>query len=222
MGRRLRPCRCNGTNEKRLQCICFQAKTDAMTRPQSGKRSGSDPITLDQNRMDSIMKKYLIAMACVAAGLMGVQSASAQCADGSCSVGGIGGDGMTQPVCGCRPNGLRDRFSPRPEYTYSPAGHRAGWEHSWNQNRAAVTSWHGCNSYWRFGTPTALVVPPTAAFQSSYGWGVGQVRSLPINHQFQKAGGYGMGNGAGNFAPTPYWPSNTEQFGVYPVRGPWH
>jgi len=31
-------------------------------------------------------------------------------------------------------------------------------------------------------------------------------------------GPYGGGVG---FLPTPYWPSDTRQFGIYPVRGPW-
>jgi hypothetical protein len=27
--------------------------------------------------------------------------------------------------------------------------------------------------------------------------------------------------GGAEIHPTPYWPSHTDQFGVYPVRGPW-
>lgn len=175
------------------------------------------------------MKKYLLALAVVAGGLMGVQSAQAQCSGGcssGCGVVTSGAYGMTQPVCTGRRAGyryaLRDRYSPRPLYTYGANGVRASWENVWNQNRAQQTSWHGAYQYWRWGTPTALVVPPTAAFQSSYAWGVGQTRSMPINHQFQKAAGFGVGSGEGVGAPTPYWPSNTEQFGVYPVRGPWN
>lgn len=30
-----------------------------------------------------------------------------------------------------------------------------------------------------------------------------------------------MGEGGGMFQATPYWPSHTDQFGVYPVRSPW-
>ena len=29
------------------------------------------------------------------------------------------------------------------------------------------------------------------------------------------------GGGGGVFKATPHWPSHTDQFGVYPVRGPW-
>ena len=28
-------------------------------------------------------------------------------------------------------------------------------------------------------------------------------------------------SGGGVFKATPYWPTHTDQFGVYPVRGPW-
>ena len=168
------------------------------------------------------MRKFILAAAMIAAGLMS-QSAFAQCSGGC----GVGGDGMTQPTCAIPGTGLfyaaRDPYSPHPLYAYGPAGRRASWEHSWNQNRMQSTSWHGSHNYWRWGTPTALVVPPTAAFQSQYAWGVGQVRSMPINHQFGRAQGFGgAGAGEGMFGNTPYWPSNTSQFGVYPVRGPWN
>ncbi len=168
------------------------------------------------------MKKYFLAMAVIAGGIMGLQPLHAQ----QVATAGVQGEyGMTQPVCvdgRARPLGLahRDPYSPHPHYAYSRRGVNASWENSWNQNRAQVTPWHGGYSYWRWGTPTALVVPPTAAFQTSYGWGVGQTQSMPINHQFNKATG-GRRNDAG-FRPTPYWPSHTGQFGVYPVRAPWN
>lgn len=80
--------------------------------------------------------------------------------------------------------------------------------------------WH--NGYYdpAWGQPIALVVPPTAEFQSNYGWGVGGTRVAPIYHQFSRP--YpGYGTGWGNFLPTPNWPSDTQQFGVYYIRGPW-
>lgn len=178
------------------------------------------------------MKRYFLAAAVLGTALLMPQASQAQCeTGGSCSgggqmMGGSGEYGMTQPVCTDKRLGgslfaFHDRYSPYPHYAYGRNGVRASWEHSWNQNRAQITPWHGGHQYWRFGTPTALVVPPTAAFQTSYAWGVGQTRSMPINHQFGKAQGFGSGPGTG-FAPTPYWPSNTEQFGVYAVRGPWN
>jgi hypothetical protein len=89
--------------------------------------------------------------------------------------------------------GAHDHFSPRPVYAYSHAGIDATRMNQWNQNQAAIYPWHGNYSYWRWGVPTALVVPPTAVFQSA---------------------------APGTFPAKPYWPNSTNQFGVYPVRAP--
>lgn len=117
---------------------------------------------------------------------------------------------------------LRDPYSPHRYYSYSNQGIQAGLTHQWNQQEAAARPWHGDYNYWRWAEPTALVVPPTAAYHSTYAWGVGQTRSTPIHHQFGRQGA-GMINagGEGMFSNTPYWPSSTEQFGIYPVRAPW-
>lgn len=118
----------------------------------------------------------------------------------------------------------RNHFSPHRLYTYTNQGVNAQVTHHWNQNEAMSRPWHEDYNYWRWQQPTALVVPPTAAYESSYAWGVGQVRSTPIHSQFSGAGGgascggVGGGMGASN---SPYHPSSTRQFGVYPVRGPW-
>jgi hypothetical protein len=81
--------------------------------------------------------------------------------------------------------------------------------------------WHGGYYDAAWGTPVALVVPPTAANQTKMGWGVGNTRVVPINHQFERNyPGPGTYNRA-DFLPTPPWPSDTDQFGVYYVRGPW-
>ncbi len=104
---------------------------------------------------------------------------------------------------------------------HQSCGERAAAVHAWNQRMAAQTSWHANYNNWRWGAPAALVVPPTAAFQTSYGWGVGQTRSLPIYHQYGRNPAAAMSAGGGAYANTPYWPSNTQQFGIYPVRGPW-
>ena len=115
---------------------------------------------------------------------------------------------------------LKDDFSPHPFYAYNSGGRQAARMHEWNKYMGQQRPWHGGYNYWRWNAPTALVTPPTAAFQSSYAWGVGQTRSVPINHQFGTMNP-GGGAGSGSFSQTPYLPSSTEQMGVYPVRAPW-
>jgi len=94
---------------------------------------------------------------------------------------------------------------------------------------AARTSWHAPYYHTMYGRPIALVVPPTANMQSHYGWGVTNTRISPIYPQFQRAypgdfqggfPGYVQGE-ACPFKPTPRWPADTGQFGVYYIRGPW-
>ncbi len=115
----------------------------------------------------------------------------------------------------------RDSFHPHPYYAYSKAGIDASRVDQWNRVRASQTAWHGQHNYWRFNAPTALVVPPTASFQSVYSWGVGGTQSLPINHQFGSTAPGGVGGISQQFPSAPYWPSSTQQMGVYPVRTPW-
>ena len=71
--------------------------------------------------------------------------------------------------------------------------------------------------------PVALVVPPTAEFQTNYSWGVPASRISPIDAQFSRrypdqAPESSARNG---FCRHRYSPSDTNQFGVYYVRGPW-
>jgi hypothetical protein len=88
------------------------------------------------------------------------------------------------------------------------------------KHRKAAPAWHGDYYHSQWGRPVALVVPPSAGMQSHYAWGVAQTRRTPINHQFQaEFPGYGVY--PGQFRSTPLWPSDTDQFGVYYVRGPW-
>ncbi len=115
---------------------------------------------------------------------------------------------------------MRNPYSPHPVYTYSNRGIQSGLINQWNQQEASSRPWHGDYGYWRWDEPTALVVPPTAAYQTSYAWGVGQVKSTPIHHQFGRYDAGMIGGGQGMFSRTPYWPSSTDQFGVYPVRAP--
>jgi hypothetical protein len=81
--------------------------------------------------------------------------------------------------------------------------------------------WHGNYYDTAWGMPVAVLVPPTAESQTHYGWGVGATRVTPIQHQFERAypgpGGYNRAW----FRPTPPWPSSTDQFGDYYIRGPW-
>ena len=141
---------------------------------------------------------------------------------------GTDAEGMTLNAYEGRVNILRtlkmashNKYSPQPIYTYSNKGLNAGRSHTANQNASAGQPWHGNYMNWRWREPTALVVPPTSVYQTTYNWGVGQTRSTPIHHQFGRQNAGMSGGGAGSYSPTPYWPSSTDQFGLYPVRAPW-
>jgi hypothetical protein len=85
---------------------------------------------------------------------------------------------------------------------------------------AAVSPWHGGYYHWQYLQPLALVVPPTANTRGSLSWGVGQTEVNNIHHQFKRS--YpGFGGDFSQFRAKPYWPSHTDQFGVYYIRGPW-
>jgi hypothetical protein len=89
------------------------------------------------------------------------------------------------------------------------------------QRQSQTYPWHGDYYDTAWGMPVAVLVPPTAETQTNWGWGVGGTTITPIQHQFQR--NY-PGPGAYNrnwFRPTPPWPSNTNQFGDYYIRGPW-
>lgn len=87
--------------------------------------------------------------------------------------------------------------------------------------QAAATSWHGHHYKPEWGMPLALVVPPTATSQTHWGWGVGNTRVTPIYHQYQR-GWTGLGAyDQRMYRPVPPWPSDTDQMGVYYIRGPW-
>ena len=91
--------------------------------------------------------------------------------------------------------------------------------HAQVNRRATQYPWHGGFYHTQWGQPVALVVPPTAKLQTKWAWGVTNTEIARIPHQFGRAwpgpyeGGYG-------FLGTPLWPSHTDQFGVYYVRGP--
>lgn len=88
------------------------------------------------------------------------------------------------------------------------------------QNRAA-TPWHGQYYNATYGMPQAMVLPPNVNTMRSYGWGVCGSQMMPVYSQYGAA--YpGTTSGVGShFFPTPNPPSNTQQFGIYYIRGPW-
>jgi len=92
---------------------------------------------------------------------------------------------------------------------------------AWAQRRADQEPWHGNYYYLPYGQPTALVVPPNVHMRQTYSWGVSQNLMYPLNHQFGRSASSPGALPPGSFMPTPHWPSHTDQFGVYYVRGPW-
>ena len=93
-------------------------------------------------------------------------------------------------------------------------GRRAMW-------MSQTYSWHGSYADPAWGCPVSVVVPPTAEFQSHYGWGVGNTRVVPIYHQFHRGYPGTMVGGGGGIMPAPAAPSDTTQMGAYYIRGPW-
>jgi len=104
----------------------------------------------------------------------------------------------------------------------------AGWP--WGRNyasndaayHASQLPWHGGFAYQNYQTPVAMVVPPTSNMQTNYAWGVPSSRMTPVYHQFNREYPGGISGDPGTLGVTPYQPSNTRQFGVYNVRGPWN
>nr|WP_315852941.1 hypothetical protein [Novipirellula galeiformis] len=91
----------------------------------------------------------------------------------------------------------------------------------WNHNYAMDRPWHGPYYHQSYGQPTALVVPPTVSMRQSLSWGVSQNLMHPVHHQFGRSANSPGAARRGRFHATPNWPSHTDQFGVYYVRGPW-
>jgi hypothetical protein len=81
-------------------------------------------------------------------------------------------------------------------------------------------AWHGYYYDPAWGMPVALVVPPCSCKQANLGWGPGSARTDHIRAKFKHiCPGPGVYD-RGAFQPTPPWPSDTTQFGVYYIRGP--
>lgn len=92
------------------------------------------------------------------------------------------------------------------------------WAHNFSMDRP----WHGGYYNQMYGQPLALVVPPTAHMRQTLSWGVSQNLMYPVHHQFGRSANSPGVAQRGMFRPTPPWPSHTDQFGVYYVRGPWN
>jgi hypothetical protein len=102
-----------------------------------------------------------------------------------------------------------------------PSQHGMTHADKWAAHAASRVPWHGQYYHTEYNAPLALVVPPTANNYTSWGWGVPSYRIMPLHHQFHRRyPGAGVAAGSPMY-PTPPWPSDTEQFGVYYVRGPW-
>ena len=73
-----------------------------------------------------------------------------------------------------------------------------------------------------WGMPEALVMPPTVRGQSNYRWGVGGYYRTRVGAQYQ-FNYYGPESAYNQreYLPAPPQPSDTHQFGVNYVRGPW-
>ncbi len=87
------------------------------------------------------------------------------------------------------------------------------WRGRWFGGGAA---WQGGYAHPAWGTSVALVVPPTARFQTHYQWGVPSAYMTRIGPQMGPGTVIPYGG-----RPTPAWPGHTNQLGVYPLRGPW-
>ena len=100
---------------------------------------------------------------------------------------------------------------------------RADWT---AEQRAATRSWHAGYAHTEWGGPVALMVPPTVRSHTRWSWGVAQSSVSPLYPQFKRPYpgppmGAQYGDASGSLLPTPRWPSHTDQFGVYYIRGPW-
>jgi len=169
---------------------------------------------------------------------------TAGCAGGMCGAAGCGPAACGPAACGhgckglCHHGRCGHHCGPGP---CGPCGHGCGhccghgcglcgpgtckydaWEKRYFL-RAQGKSWHSAWYDPAEGRPIALVVPPTSEFVTQYSWGVPSSRVMPIYHQFRRPypGAGAIAGSGGGFLPTPNQPSDTVQFGVNAVRGPW-
>ncbi len=116
-------------------------------------------------------------------------------------------------VAGCALAAVLLTARPAQSFDETLDGHNARW-------RAGLRPWHGRYANVQYSAPVAQVVPPTAEWQTDYGWGSVSSRMTRIDHQFQRPWPNGRWTPYG-FMPTPGYPSDTPQFGYYYIRGPW-
>ena len=145
--------------------------------------------------------------------------------------GGHGRPGVSCCDCGgaaCGPHGCGQGHCCHGHCGHGLCHHGHHWLHHDTLEkryflRSQGKSWHSTWYDPAEGRPIALVVPPTAEFQTQYSWGVPSSRVMPIYHQFRRPypGPGAVGGAGGGFLPTPNQPSDTVQFGVNAVRGPW-
>ena len=88
-------------------------------------------------------------------------------------------------------------------------------------DRAQTYAWHGNYYSPAWGMPVALVVSPKVRSQTHWGWGVGNTRVVGIPHQYEPGYPTPGDYDRSQFRPTPPWPTDTKQYGVYYIRGPW-
>jgi hypothetical protein len=154
------------------------------------------------------------------------------CADASCRHCGPACGRCPQPACGqghCGHGCRHGHCGHRPCGGCGHCGHCLHGHYGKHEAidkryflRSQGKSWHSAWYDPAEGRPIALVVPPTAEFQAQYSWGVPSSRVMPIYHQFRRPyPGPGAMPGGTGFLPTPNNPSDTVQFGVNAVRGPW-
>jgi hypothetical protein len=100
-------------------------------------------------------------------------------------------------------------------------GQSSSGEGAAGESGAWQTGWHGGYYDVAWGMPMALVVPPTARWQTDYSWGVPSMRMSPINANFQYQNpGPSSSYKMGQYPPALAQPSDTQQMGDYHVRGP--
>ena len=91
----------------------------------------------------------------------------------------------------------------------------------WERERANATPWNGAYRHQAYSTPLAVIVPPTATTYRSLGWGVSKNVVSPLYHQFQLGAPRARKAGYGPYKSLPMYPSSSDQYGAYYIRGPW-
>jgi hypothetical protein len=86
--------------------------------------------------------------------------------------------------------------------------------------RQTTSTWHGGYYDAAWGTPVAVVITPRAKTQTNLGSGIGGTTVTRIQPQFTHEDPGPSTYQRSWFRPTPAWPSNTDQFGDYYIRGP--